>query len=45
MKIMSFESQKTVAVTFPADGTVFAFFGACSLGEVHCFDCYFISGV
>ena len=42
---MPCESQKTVAMTFPADGTVFDYFGARSPHEVHCFDCSFISGV
>jgi type II secretory pathway component PulF len=42
MKIMPFESQKMVAMTFRADGTVFAFFGACLPGKVHCFDSFFI---
>jgi hypothetical protein len=45
MKIMPFESQKTVAMTFPAHGTVFAFSGACLPGEVHYFDSSFISGM
>ena len=39
------ESQKTVAITFPADRTVFAFFEARSPSEVHCFDCSLVSGV
>lgn len=38
-------SQKTVAMTFPADGTVFAFLGAVSPPAVHCFDCFLVSGV
>lgn len=29
--------KKTVAITNPADRTVFAFFGASSIAEVHCF--------
>jgi len=32
-------------MTLPADGTVFAFFGADSPFSVHCFDCSFVSGV
>ena len=38
-------SQKTVAITFPADETVFALFGALSPGATHCFDSCFVSGV
>ena len=37
--------QKTVAIIFPADFTVFTFFGAGLSDEVHCFDCCFISSV
>jgi len=37
--------KKRGAITFPADGTVFAIFGAGSSGEVHCFDCSLVSGV
>ena len=36
--MMPRESQKTVAMIFPADGTVFAFFGADSPDLVHCLD-------
>lgn len=38
-------SQKMVIMIFPADETHLAFFGAISPGEVHCFDCSFMSGV
>ena len=34
-----------MTIIFPADTTVFAFFGARSLGEVHCFDCSLVSCV
>ena len=34
-----------VAMTFPADRSVFAFFGTRSSGKTHCFDCSFVSGV
>jgi len=34
-----------VAITFPDDGIVFAFFGAGSPSEVHCFDCSLVSGL
>ena len=45
IKITPCESQKTVAINFPADGTVFAFFGADLVGEIHCFNCCLVSGV
>ncbi|GBL82175.1 hypothetical protein AVEN_106001-1 [Araneus ventricosus] len=32
-------SQKTVAITLPADFTVFAFFGSGSPLKIYCFDC------
>ena len=32
-------------MTWPADGTLFAFFGADSPLSIHCFDCSFVSGV
>ena len=34
-----------LGLTFLADRTVFAFFGACSLAVVHCFDCSLVSDV
>lgn len=42
---MPHASQKTVTITFPADGTDFAFFGALSPLETHSFDYSFVSGV
>ena len=45
IKMIPRVSQKTDAITLPADGTVFAFFGADSPGPVHYFDCCFVSGV
>jgi hypothetical protein len=38
-------SQNTDAMTFPADGTNLAFFGAQQPAFVHCFDCSLDSGV
>ncbi|GBM16391.1 hypothetical protein AVEN_129715-1 [Araneus ventricosus] len=35
----------TVAITLPADFTIFAFFGAGSPLKTHCFDCSFVCGV
>ena len=45
MKIIPRESQKTDAMTLPAGGTVFVFFGADSPLSVHYFDCSFVSSV
>jgi hypothetical protein len=42
---MPSEFQKTNAMNFPADGTDLVFFGAEQPASVHCFDCYFDSGV
>ena len=36
---------KTDAITFPADGTAFAFFGRGEPGCFHCLDCCLDSGV
>ena len=45
MKITPFESQKTVVMTSPADGTVFAFFDADSPGKIYFFDFRLVSVV
>ena len=45
MKIIPYESQKTVVVTFPAEGTVFAFFGTASPLATYCLDCCLVLGV
>lgn len=37
--------QETVAMTFPADGTVFTIFGALSPAPIYCLNCCFVSGV
>jgi hypothetical protein len=37
--------QNTDAMTVPADGTAFVFFGAEQPASVHCFDCCLDSGV
>lgn len=41
IQITPCESQKTAAITFPADKAVFAYFGAHSSGELHCF-CFLV---
>jgi hypothetical protein len=38
-------SQNTDAMTFPADGTDFVFFGTEKPASVHCFECCLYSGV
>ena len=38
MKRIPFSAQKTDAIIFPADGTLFPFFGPGSPSLVHCFD-------
>lgn len=35
--------QKSVYISFPTDGTMFAFFGTCSPALVQCFGCFFLS--
>lgn len=45
-KCYSFRIQDSAAaITFPADQTTFIFFGILTPGAVHCFNCYFNSGV
>ena len=44
MKILPRASQKTDAMTFSADKTVFTLFGADSPLLVYCFDLYIIHG-
>lgn len=40
IRITTFESEKIVAMVFPADETTFAFLGADSPFKVHCFNCW-----
>ena len=43
MSIVPRASQKTYAMTLPANGFVFVFFGADSPLSVHCFGCSSVS--
>lgn len=45
IKIIPLESKKIVAITLLADGAVFAFVGADSFENIHCFDYRLVSGV
>jgi hypothetical protein len=42
---MPLASQNTGAIILPADGTDLVFIGAEQPASVHCFDCFFDSGV
>lgn len=40
-KLFHLHPKKTDGISLPADGVIFAFFGADSLFAVHCFGCFF----